>query len=82
MSLSCKARVLPFVAAATLLASAGCAVGPNFKKPAAPDGAGYTKNPLNNTVATANVAGRRPELCQWRQHFRGLVELVSFRAAQ
>jgi NodT family efflux transporter outer membrane factor (OMF) lipoprotein len=57
MSLSCKARVLPFVAAATLLASAGCAVGPNFKKPAAPDGAGYTKNPLNNTVATANVAG-------------------------
>jgi NodT family efflux transporter outer membrane factor (OMF) lipoprotein len=57
MRLSCKARVLPFVAAATLLACAGCAVGPDFKKPAAPDGAAYTKNPPNSTAATANVAG-------------------------
>jgi NodT family efflux transporter outer membrane factor (OMF) lipoprotein len=57
MSLTCKSRVLPFVAAATLLASAGCAVGPNFKKPAAPEGAAYTENPPAATVATANVSG-------------------------
>jgi NodT family efflux transporter outer membrane factor (OMF) lipoprotein len=56
MSPSGKAHVLPLLAAAALLAGAGCAVGPNFKKPAAPEGAGYTKNPLNSTVATANVA--------------------------
>ena len=57
MSPSGKAHVLPLVAAAALLAGGGCAVGPNFKKPAAPEGAGYTKNPLDNTVATPNVAG-------------------------
>jgi NodT family efflux transporter outer membrane factor (OMF) lipoprotein len=57
MSLTCKSRMLPFVAAAALLASAGCAVGPNFKKPAAPEGAAYTENPPAATAATANVAG-------------------------
>jgi NodT family efflux transporter outer membrane factor (OMF) lipoprotein len=57
MSLTCKSRVLPLVAAATLLASAGCAVGPNFKKPAAPDGAAYAASPPAATVATANVSG-------------------------
>jgi NodT family efflux transporter outer membrane factor (OMF) lipoprotein len=57
MSSSRNAGVLPWVAAAALLASAGCAVGPNFKKPAAPEGAGYTKNPLTTTAAAANVFG-------------------------
>jgi NodT family efflux transporter outer membrane factor (OMF) lipoprotein len=57
MSPNCKLRMLPLVAAATLLAGAGCAVGPNFKKPAAPDGAGYSANPPVATVATANVSG-------------------------
>jgi NodT family efflux transporter outer membrane factor (OMF) lipoprotein len=33
---------------------AACAVGPNFKKPAAPQGAGYTPTPLSTTVAAAN----------------------------
>jgi NodT family efflux transporter outer membrane factor (OMF) lipoprotein len=33
---------------------AACAVGPNFKKPAAPQGAGYTPAPLSTTVAAAN----------------------------
>jgi NodT family efflux transporter outer membrane factor (OMF) lipoprotein len=44
----------------TALASllhAGCAVGPNFKSPAAPDVKDYTVNPLQTTVATANVTG-------------------------
>jgi NodT family efflux transporter outer membrane factor (OMF) lipoprotein len=36
---------------------AGCAVGPDFKKPAAPDVNGYTAAPLPTTVATPDVAG-------------------------
>lgn len=36
---------------------AGCAVGPNFSKPAAPHVSDYAARPLSSTVATANVAG-------------------------
>ena len=36
---------------------AGCAVGPNFKKPAPPQVRGYTPNPLSNTSSPTNVAG-------------------------
>ncbi len=35
----------------------GCTVGPDFKKPAAPDVTDYTAKPLTKTVATAGVAG-------------------------
>src|SRR6185312_11663983 len=35
----------------------GCMVGPNFKRPAAPQVKGYTAAPLNPTVATPNIAG-------------------------
>jgi NodT family efflux transporter outer membrane factor (OMF) lipoprotein len=35
----------------------GCAVGPDFKKPDAPEVSGYTKTPLTKTVATAAVTG-------------------------
>jgi len=35
----------------------GCTVGPDFKKPAAPDVTGYTAQPLSTTAATAGVAG-------------------------
>jgi NodT family efflux transporter outer membrane factor (OMF) lipoprotein len=34
-----------------------CAVGPDFKHPKAPDGAGYTTQPLPQTTASAPVAG-------------------------
>ena len=40
-----------------VLLIAGCTVGPDFKKPAAPDVTDYTAKPLTNTVATADVAG-------------------------
>jgi NodT family efflux transporter outer membrane factor (OMF) lipoprotein len=45
--------------AVTLIAIvlAGCAVGPDFEKPAAPDVYSYTHARLTATVATANVAG-------------------------
>jgi NodT family efflux transporter outer membrane factor (OMF) lipoprotein len=36
---------------------AGCAVGPNFKKPAAPDVGGYVAAPPSVTAATSNVIG-------------------------
>jgi NodT family efflux transporter outer membrane factor (OMF) lipoprotein len=65
MSLSCKSGVLPCIAAITLSSFAGCAVGPNFKKPAAPDVGEYTASPLSTTAATANVSGGQA------QHFAG-----------
>ncbi|HET6905458.1 MAG TPA: efflux transporter outer membrane subunit [Rhodanobacteraceae bacterium] len=36
---------------------AGCAVGPDFEKPAAPKVGGYIAQPLATTTATPNVAG-------------------------
>jgi NodT family efflux transporter outer membrane factor (OMF) lipoprotein len=35
----------------------GCAVGPDFKRPAAPAAGDYTDHPLATTVTTTNVAG-------------------------
>jgi NodT family efflux transporter outer membrane factor (OMF) lipoprotein len=43
--------------AAIMLLLAGCAVGPDFKKPAPPKVDGYTAAPLAATQATPNVAG-------------------------
>jgi NodT family efflux transporter outer membrane factor (OMF) lipoprotein len=50
-------RALRLPAALALLLIAGCTVGPDFKKPAAPDVSGYTARPLSTTVASDNVAG-------------------------
>ena len=36
---------------------AGCTVGPNFVRPAAPDFTRYTQTPLTPTASTANLAG-------------------------
>jgi NodT family efflux transporter outer membrane factor (OMF) lipoprotein len=46
-----------FVATLASLLMAGCAVGPDFKKPSAPDVTDYTAKPLSTTVASANVSG-------------------------
>jgi NodT family efflux transporter outer membrane factor (OMF) lipoprotein len=54
--LCCKSRVLLFIAALAA-GLAGCAVGPNFKKPAAPTVSDYTEQPLSTTVATPEVLG-------------------------
>jgi NodT family efflux transporter outer membrane factor (OMF) lipoprotein len=45
------------LAMATAAIAAGCAVGPNFHKPTAPAGAGYTTTPLPEVTASANVLG-------------------------
>ncbi|MCW8808242.1 MAG: efflux transporter outer membrane subunit [Rhodanobacter sp.] len=42
---------------AVVLLLAGCAVGPDFKRPAAPAVSDYTAHPVSATVASANVAG-------------------------
>ena len=57
MSLPCKSRVLPVITVLMSLLAVGCAVGPNFKKPAAPDVTEYTAQPLPMTAATPNVSG-------------------------
>jgi NodT family efflux transporter outer membrane factor (OMF) lipoprotein len=57
MSLIFKSRATRFLVALVLSLIAGCAVGPNFKKPAAPKVSGYTDHPLSTTAASTNVAG-------------------------
>lgn len=50
-------RIPPLIATLACLLMAGCAVGPDFKKPAAPDVSDYTASPLSTTASTPNVAG-------------------------
>jgi NodT family efflux transporter outer membrane factor (OMF) lipoprotein len=52
-----KSRLTRFIAISTLLLTAGCAVGPRFKRPAAPDVGGYTPAPISTTSSTSNVGG-------------------------
>ena len=51
-----RKSLLP-TAALSLCVIAGCAVGPNFKRPAPPGTAEYLNHPLANTVATPEVPG-------------------------
>jgi len=44
-------------ASLVVLFLAGCAVGPNFKKPVSPQVNGYTPAPLSTTSSSTNVAG-------------------------
>jgi NodT family efflux transporter outer membrane factor (OMF) lipoprotein len=52
-------RKSPLLGCVVILALllAGCAVGPNFKKPAAPNVPGYTPTPPSTTSSTANDPG-------------------------
>jgi NodT family efflux transporter outer membrane factor (OMF) lipoprotein len=47
----------PLIAILASLITAGCAVGPNFKKPAAPNIPGYTPAPPTTTSSIPNVQG-------------------------
>lgn len=53
---SCKPSALVSLAILAALLNAGCAVGPNFKTPAAPAVKDYTVSPLQITAATPTVA--------------------------
>jgi NodT family efflux transporter outer membrane factor (OMF) lipoprotein len=57
MTLTRKSRAAHFLAISVFLFAAGCTVGPEFKKPAAPANAGYTPAPLSTTSSTSNVSG-------------------------
>jgi NodT family efflux transporter outer membrane factor (OMF) lipoprotein len=50
-------RLARFIATSALPLTAGCVVGPKFKKPAPPDVGGYTPTPISTASSTANVAG-------------------------
>jgi NodT family efflux transporter outer membrane factor (OMF) lipoprotein len=56
MTPASKNHAAPVAVALASLFMASCAVGPNFKKPAAPEVSDYTAAPLTST-ASANVAG-------------------------
>src|ERR1022692_3943838 len=57
MSPTCQSSVMPFLAGLACLLIAGCAVGPDFKRPAAPAVGDYTAHPLATTATSTNVAG-------------------------
>lgn len=50
-------RLLLSLASMAWILVAGCAVGPDFKRPAAPTAGNYTGQPLSTTVTSTNVAG-------------------------
>ena len=56
MNPSCVSSARPLLASVITLLVAGCAVGPDFRRPAAPHVSSYTAAPLAGTVAAANVA--------------------------
>jgi NodT family efflux transporter outer membrane factor (OMF) lipoprotein len=56
MLLNRKLRPLPGAMALALFV-AGCAVGPNFKKPPAPNVSGYTPAPISATSSAPNAMG-------------------------
>ena len=54
-------RAASSILAALTVLLAGCSVGPNFKKPAAPEVKDYTPTPLSTTSGTTNVTGGEPQ---------------------
>ena len=50
-----------YIASMLTVLLAGCAVGPDFKKPAAPEVSGYTPAPLSTTSGTTNALGGEPQ---------------------
>jgi len=57
MYIARKRALRSLIAAAAVLLASGCAVGPNFKKPAAPKVPGYTPTAPSTTSSTPNVSG-------------------------
>jgi NodT family efflux transporter outer membrane factor (OMF) lipoprotein len=57
MKLSRKSHLIWLTVLAALTLLAGCAVGPNFKKPEAPQGAGFSTKPLRDPAASSVADG-------------------------
>jgi NodT family efflux transporter outer membrane factor (OMF) lipoprotein len=62
-------RATPLSLAGVLLLLAGCAVGPDFESPAAPEATGYTPEPPPASTAASDTTGGQA------QHFRPGVDL-------
>jgi NodT family efflux transporter outer membrane factor (OMF) lipoprotein len=56
-----KLHLPPMIASLSVLLSAGCAVGPDFKRPAPPEIGDYTAGPLSATASTPNVVAGQPQ---------------------
>jgi NodT family efflux transporter outer membrane factor (OMF) lipoprotein len=56
-----KRRLPPIVVALMVLLLAGCAVGPNFKRPAPPEVSGYKASPVSATASAPNVVAGQPQ---------------------
>jgi NodT family efflux transporter outer membrane factor (OMF) lipoprotein len=56
MTFTLKSRLPRFLATSILVLAAGCAVGPEFKRPAPPTDGGYTPTPISTTSSTSNIA--------------------------
>jgi NodT family efflux transporter outer membrane factor (OMF) lipoprotein len=54
---STQRGLVAIVAAAAIALVAGCAAGPDFQRPSAPDIRGYTREPLPAQTASADIAG-------------------------
>ncbi len=54
---ACKSKLFLLIAAPAFMVFAGCTVGPDFKRPAAPEVTTYTPTPISNTVSVENVPG-------------------------
>jgi NodT family efflux transporter outer membrane factor (OMF) lipoprotein len=61
MNLTRELRTRPVVATVAALVVTGCAVGPNFERPGAPNVSSYTPGPLSDTVATPHVPGGKTQ---------------------
>jgi len=57
MTLSRKSHLAGWLAFLAPMLCFSCAVGPNFKKPAAPEANNYSRKPLRNPQATVGVKG-------------------------
>src|ERR1700730_1939870 len=57
MTVAPKSRLARFIAVSAFLLTTGCAVGPNFKRPAAPQVPGYTSTSPSTTSSTPTVPG-------------------------
>ena len=57
MSFAHKLSPAACIGLAAVLLATSCTVGPNFKRPPAPEVPGYTPNPISATSATPNAAG-------------------------
>jgi len=57
MSRISKTRVIRLLPVLALLVTVGCAVGPNYKRPAAPEVPGYTPSLPATTSSSPNVSG-------------------------